>query len=68
MTMKEYMAKCEAKRKQKAQEHYDNLLAEGYGFCYGTKYSEWKEPVKQKRVPRKGKTHSHTTLWNYKYQ
>tara|TARA_R100001460_G_scaffold466_13_gene2233 strand:- start:544 stop:744 length:201 start_codon:yes stop_codon:yes gene_type:complete len=66
--MKEYMAKCEAKRKQKAQEHNKMLIAEGYGYCLGTKYSEWKQPTRQKRVPRKGKTHSHTTIWNYKYQ
>ena len=68
MTMKEYMAKCEAKRKQKAQEHNEMLTAEGYGQCYGTSYKEWSQPTKQKRVPRKGKTFSHTALWNYKYQ
>jgi len=66
MTMKEYIAKCEEKRMQKAQEHNANLMAEGYGFCYGTNYKEWKQPVRHKGVSMKGKTFSHTKLWDYK--
>lgn len=64
--MNEYIAKCEEKRKQQAQEHYENLMAEGFGHCYGTSYKEWSTATKQKRVSRKGKTFSHTALWNYK--
>jgi len=39
---------------------------EEFGFCSGTTYKEWTAKTGMKGVSRKGKTFSHTKLWDYR--
>ena len=64
--MKLYMQRCEEMRKQAMAERHAEATDE-FGFCGGTTYKEWKQPTRQKGVSMKGKTFSHTRLWDYKY-
>ena len=51
-----------------AVETGDAEATDEFGFCGGTTYKEWKQPTRQKGVSMKGKTFSHTKLWDYKYK
>ena len=63
--MKLYMQRCEEMRKQAMAERHAEATDE-FGFCSGTTYKEWTAKTGMKGVSRKGKTFSHTKLWDYR--
>lgn len=65
--MQLYIKRCEELRNQRMAERHAEATGE-FGFCGGTTYKEWKQPTRQKGVSMKGKTFSHTKLWDYKYK
>ena len=65
--MQLYIKRCEELRNQRMAERHAEATAE-FGFCGGTTYKEWSTKSRVKGASMKGKTFSHTKLWDYKYK
>ena len=63
--MQEYITRMEEKRNQAMAERHAEATDE-FGFCGGTTYKEWSAKSRVKGASMKGKTFSHTKLWDYR--